>query len=182
MDIFIINTSDADNIKPKLLEMFRHKDFSNEKKKTEHCFAYLMLDRILKEVYKINSREIEFINEKPYLNTREKYFSISHSGEYILIAISDYECGADIERIKLRNYRAISEHMQFDALTLDDFYAEWTKYEAEYKLGGRGKYKKIFPTRYYDYMITAVSVNLQENFEIYIQNGEEFSNVNSPIL
>ena len=179
MDIFVINTIAADNVSSELLEQFRYKNFSNEKKKKEHCFAYLMTDRILKDVYKIEKREIEHIKEKPYLKTREKYFSISHSGDCILIAFSDNECGADIELMKKRDYRAISERMQFDVSTLTDFYAEWTKYEAEYKLGA--KYKSIFQNHINNYMITAVSSDSQEIFEIYIQNGEEFSNVNTPI-
>ena len=180
MDIFLIKTSSADNVSSELLEQFGHKNFSNQKKKTEHCFSYLMLDRILKEVYKVNERGIEFINGKPCLKTQEKFFSISHSGEYILIGFSDYECGVDIEQIKNRNYQAIAERMQFQAETPEDFYKEWTKYEAEYKLGGRNKCKTVFQTSYYNYVITAVSENNQEKFEIYIQNGEKFSNLNIP--
>ena len=175
MDIFIINTSDADNIKPELLDEFRHKEFKNEKKRKEHCFSYLMLDRILKEVYKIENREIEFINKKPYLKTREKFFSISHSGKYIVIAFSDNECGVDIEIIKDRNFTTIAERMGFECKTLDDFYIEWTRYEAEYKLGcGSSGIKQA---KFEDYYITAVSSSPQEVFDIYIQNGETFSNL-----
>lgn len=177
MDIFVINISDADNIKPELLEEFRHKDFSNAKKKKEHCFSYLMADRILKEVYGIENRDIEFINGKPYLQSREKYFSISHSREYILIGFSDNECGVDIEQIRERDYVSIAERMNFNASNLEEFYSEWTRYEAEYKLGGRGKYKSIMQNSFENYMITAVSEKFQERFEIYIQNGETFSNL-----
>ena len=139
MDIFVVNISDAENIKPELLEAFRHKEFSNLKKKKEHCFSYLMLDRILKEVYKIQNREIEFLNSKPYLKSREKFFSLSHSGEYLVIGFSDNECGVDIEKIKPRDYKAISERMNFGSNTLEDFYKDCTKYEAEYKLGTKAE-------------------------------------------
>ena len=179
MDIFVINTSAADNIKPELLERFGHKEFSNLIKKKEHCFSYLMADRILKEVYKIENREIEFVNGKPYLKTREKFFSLSHCAEYIVAAFSDSECGVDIEQIKDRDYNSISERMRFNASNLEEFYAEWTKYEAEYKLGGKNK--NIMQTRFENYMVTAVSNNSQETFEIYIQNGEEFPNLNTSL-
>ncbi len=177
MDIFVINISDANNIKPELLERFMHKDFSNAKKKTEHCFSYLMTDRILREVYKIENREIDFVKGKPYLKKREKFFSISHSNKYIVLVFSDNECGVDIEHMKNRDYEAISERMRFNASNLEEFYAEWTKYEAEYKLGGRDKYKSILQTSFENYMITAVSENYQETFEIYIQKGDSFSNL-----
>lgn len=176
MDIFIINTSSSDNVSAELMEKFRHKNFTNKKKETEHCFAYLMLDRILKEVYKIENRETEFVNGKPHLKTREKFFSLSHSGEYVVLAFSDNECGIDIEQIKDRDYKAIAERMKFNAKTLEDFYKEWTKYEAEYKLGNKDKYKSIKQIISEGYAITALCENPQETFEIYIQNGDNFSN------
>lgn len=176
MDIFVINISDADNIKPELLEEFRHKEFTNTKKQKEHCLSYLMTDRILKNVYKTENRELEFVNGKPFLKSRAKFFSISNSGDYLVIAFSDSNCGVDIEEIKDRDFVSISRRMRFNANTLEEFYLEWTKYEAEYKLGDSDKYKSIKQTFLNDYAITALSDNVQETFEIYIQNGETFSN------
>ena len=64
--------------------------------------------------------------------------------------------------------------MGFKCDTLEDFYNEWTKYEAEYKLGKPAqKFKKI---KLDDYVLTVSSVNIQEEFEIYIQSGEVFPN------
>ena len=177
MDIFIINVYGADNVKSELLEEFRHKEFKNKSKEKVHCFSYLMTDRILKEVYNIEQRETEFVNGKPYLKSREKFFSISHSGEYIALAFSDNDCGVDIEQIKNRDYVSIAERMKLNVTNQKEFYSEWTKYEAEYKLGGRGIYKNITQTVFENYMITAVSENPQETFEIYIQNGDSFSNL-----
>ena len=175
MDIFVINTSDSDNIKPELLEEFRHKEFSNANKKKEHCFAYLMLDRILKEVYKIEKREIEFIDNKPYLKNRDKFFSISHSKEILAIAFSENECGIDVEKITDRDFKAIAERMNFPSKTLEEFYFDWTKYEAEYKLGAAANsIKQIIAD---GYALTAVCENFQETFDIYIQNGEQFPNL-----
>ena len=175
MDIFVVKFSDADNVKPELLLEFGHTEFTNKKKEKEHCFAYLMLDRILKEVYKIQNREIEFVNKKPYLKTRELFFSISHSKEYLALCFSKSECGIDIEEIFQRDFVSISKRMNFTSKTLEEFYYNWTKYEAEYKLGVESK--NIMQTELENYIITAVSENPKEAFEIYIQNGEEFPNL-----
>lgn len=175
MDIFVIFIKDADNIKPELLEQFRFKRISNPQKLKEHCFAYLMLDRILKDVYKIGSRELIFVNNKPYLKNRQKFFSISHSEEYTAIGFSDTECGIDIEKVKNRDYKSIAKRMNFVCNNLEEFYQCWTKYEAEYKLGKTSEsfYQNIIN----DYILTAVSKNSQEEFNIYIQNGETFPNL-----
>ena len=175
MDIFIINTSNTDNISNDLLTEFEHKNFSNIKKRKQHCLSYLMLDRILKEVYKISDRTIEFINKKPTLKNKSKFFSMSHSRNFIALAFSDSDCGIDIEQIKNRPYKKIAGRMKFDCKSLEEFYYAWTKYEAEYKLNNTTKSIKQF--QYENYAITAVSNNIQENFEILIQNKEIFPNL-----
>ncbi len=175
MDIFIIETKDSKNVDISLLKEFQKQDFKNEGKLLEHCFSYLMVDRILSNLYDISNREIEFFSGKPFLKTREKYFSISHSGEYITLAFSDYDCGIDIEKIKERDFSAISKRMGFKSDSKEDFYYEWTKYESEYKLSISPKYTKQF--RYEDYVISASTEYQQEKFELYIQNGNNFSNV-----
>ncbi len=175
MEIFVINSSDSKNISHDLLEKYKYKEFSNNTKLNEHCLSYLMLDRILKEVYHIENREIEFVNSKPYLKTKETFFSISHSKDYVAIAFSDSECGIDIEKTVERDFKAISERMDFQSTTLEEFYQNWTKYEAEYKLGIKGE--SIYQSNYDGYFITAVSSNSQETFELFIQNGEKFPNL-----
>ena len=176
MDIFIIEIIDADNVHMELLKEFQKKEINNGKKWNQHCLSYLMVDRILRDFYKIENREVIFNGKKPFLKSREKFFSISHSEDYIALAFSNYDCGIDIEKMKLRNFEEISIRMGFKCNTLEDFYNEWTKYEAEYKLGKPAqKFKKF---RFEDYIITAASVNIQENFEIYIQNEQIFPNSN----
>ena len=67
--------------------------------------------------------------------------------------------------------------MGFKCNTLEEFYNEWTRFEAEYKLGKPAqKFKKF---HFDEYIITAASVNIQEEFEIYIQSGEVVPNVNA---
>ena len=170
MDIFVIETSDADNIKPELLEEFKRKEISDTRKLKEHCLSYLMADLILKEFYAVKDREIVFEGRKPILKSGKKFFGISHSGEYIVLGFSDSNCGIDAEKVKTRNFKKIAKRMGFNCGTLEEFYGEWTKYESEYKLGKTAQILKIF--RFGDYIISAVSENPAETFEIYIQSGE----------
>ena len=170
MDIFVIKTSEINEIDQNILKEFQKKEISNQETLKTHCFTYLMLDKILKNVYKIDNCEIIFENKKPKLKSNEKHFSISHSKEYIAIAFSDFNCGVDIEKIKNRDFEKISNRMNFNAKTLQEFYQEWTRFEAEYKLNCKSLSSKHFQIE--DYSLTAVSENPEEKYEIYFANKE----------
>ena len=171
MDIFIIKVTDANNVQNDLLKEFQKKEISNYEKWKTHCFSYLMVDRILREVYKIEAREIIFDNNKPVLKSREKYFSVSHSGEYVALGFADNNCGIDIEVINdKKNWRAISERMKFSSKSIEEFYKYWTEYEANYKLGS--KYQSIYQTQIENYYLTAMSENADEKFVLYFQSEE----------
>ena len=170
MDIFVIKTSRINEFNQDLLKEFQKKEISNQKTWETHCFTYLMLDKILKSVYKIENREVLFENKKPKLKSNEKHFSISHSEEYIAIAFSDYKCGIDIEKIKNRDFKKISDRMHFNAKTLQEFYQEWTRFEAEYKLNKTPSSSKHFQIE--NYSLTAVSENPKEKYEIYLSNNQ----------
>ena len=165
MDIFVIDIAKANFVPYELLQNFGQKKFKDKRQELVHKFSYLMLDRILKEVYRIENRSILFGNGRPFLATNEKYFSISHSGEYIIIGFSDNRCGIDIEKIKPRDYAKISKRMGFTSSSLEEFYINWTKYEAQYKLDGNAA--SLYNFKMSDYIITAVSENKAEQYEIY---------------
>ena len=167
MDIFIIKTEDAKKVDINLLKEFQKKEISVQSKLETHCFSYLMVDRILREVYKIKNREILFANGKPKLKNGEKHFSISHSGKYIAICFSNHNCGIDIEKVNnKRDWRAIAERMDFKSQSEEEFYKDWTKYEAEYKLGNKGI--NIYQTKFDNCYISAVSENPEELFDLYL--------------
>lgn len=172
MDIFVIEIIDADSVHQKLLLEFKKKEISNPKKLNQHCLSYLMVDRILREFYKIDDREVTFEGNKPKLKSGAKQFSISHSGDYIALAFSDFDCGIDIEKNKPRDFKEIAKRMKFACNTLEEFYSEWTFFEAKYKLGCQPRCSKTYKLG--DYTLTAVSKNKDENFEIYIQSGQYF--------
>lgn len=171
MDIFVIHTSEAKNITNEMLSEFQHKNFTNETKRVQHCFTYLMLDRILKEVYHIKDREIIFEGNKPLLKSNEKYFSISHSENHVAIAVSDFECGIDIEKIKQRDFHKIAERMKFECNNLQEFYQEWTLYEAKYKLGNPPQSHWFAIIK--DYFLCVASKNPNEKFELYYREASQ---------
>lgn len=173
MDIFVIEIIDADSVHQKLLLEFKKKDISNPQKLNAHCLSYLMVDRILREFYKLDDREIIFDNTgKPQLKSGLKHFSISHSGDFIALAFSDAACGVDIEQNKPRNFEEIADRMGFKSRNLDEFYVDWTLYEAKFKLGSEPAVSKTYKLG--EYTLTAVSEKKQENFEIYIQSSQYF--------
>lgn len=169
MDIFIIEISNIEKVKLETLNKFQKKDFSNEEKRKIHCFSYLLVDKFLNEIYGIESREIVFDEGKPVLIDGGKHFSISHSEDLIALAFSDTNCGVDIEKIKLREFKNIAERMKFEANTLGEFYEEWTKYEALYKLGKNVQYGSIANFDLDDYALAAVSEDPCEEFELFFQ-------------
>lgn len=86
-------------------------------------------------------------NGKPYLkNIPNTYFSLSHSGDYVICAISDEEIGADIqEHRKVKEDIATRFFSEEDKILLnkeknnnDLFYQMWAVKEAHMKLTGLG--------------------------------------------
>ena len=58
--------------------------------------------------------------------------------------------------------------MGFDSSTIEEFYVNWTKYEAKYKLGMSPKSVHSFGIP--GYMISAASCNKNEDFDTYYNN------------
>lgn len=88
---------------------------------------------------------------KPYFKDEKFYFSLSHSGDYVLCAVSREEIGADIQECK----PGVQENLARRVLTEKEweywntlkpggeeadlyFYEKWTEKEARGKLTGEG--------------------------------------------
>lgn len=173
MDIFLIETKNEQNINKKQLLEFQKKEISNPTRLVQHCLSYLMLDRILKDYYAIEERTIDFVDNKPCLKNAEKHFSISHSHEFIALAFSNFPCGIDIEKNTPRNTKKIANRMGFNVNTMDEFYAEWTTYEAKYKLASDVKTSRTYKIG--DYTLSVASSYSDEKFDLYLQFGSEKS-------
>jgi len=66
----------------------------------------LVAGLLLRQVCGItNDSQLRFgENNKPYLKDDRLYFNISHSGNYVVLAVSDREIGVDIEKITTPDY------------------------------------------------------------------------------
>lgn len=99
------------------------------------------------------ARELHYVNGpdgKPYLTDGAFYFSLSHSGDYVICAVSEAETGADIQEKKEADYRKLVNRFfserEKEAFAScysererrDLFYLLWTRKEAWGKLTGRG--------------------------------------------
>ncbi len=108
-------------------------------------FARVLLGYMLKKKYDINSFSY-FYGEKgkPYLENESIFFSISHSGEYVLCCLSEKEVGCDIERIKDFNPKIAERFFTEKEKSLLDeggkelFTRFWTLKESELKKDGTG--------------------------------------------
>lgn len=86
-------------------------------------------------------------NGKPYFDGDPCFFSLSHSGEYALCAVSDVPIGADIELPGALRYESIAqrffaeaecEYILHSASPADAFYSLWVQKEAIVKASGDG--------------------------------------------
>lgn len=83
---------------------------------------------------------------KPYLKTGECRFSLSHSGNAVLCAVGDRECGVDVQLIRPmnkalmeRSYTQDERECVYAAEDKDEaFTAIWAKKESVAKASGRG--------------------------------------------
>ncbi len=109
----------------------------------------ILLDLALKEnnIYDYNLVYNE--NGKPFLESGEAFFSISHSKDMAMCVISDSEVGCDIERVKEVDFRLANRRFHQKEITklqeiadksqkTDMFFRLWTIKESFVKLVGEG--------------------------------------------
>lgn len=129
--------------------------FSREKDRNLFVTAHYVLDRILKDVFKIHSHT--HINQygKPYIQDHPIQFNISHTENRVLLGFSHQPIGIDIEKmIELTDLDLLIEHsMHPDEISILNtfdpsqkiqlFYDLWTKKEAVVKAMGIGLGKEL---------------------------------------
>lgn len=104
----------------------------------------LLLKYIIKDDYSLSYNEYG----KPYLNNKDIYFNISHSGDYVLCAISNNEVGCDIEKhrdIDINVAKRFFNINEYENVLKDNnlFFKYWTLKESFIKNIGKGLRQKL---------------------------------------
>lgn len=165
MQIFYINT-DEYKVDKKVLEKFKTRRFLSKTKEHQHLMGRYLLEKIAKEVFKIEKTEIEIVNKKPKFKNSDLQFSISHSKNIVLIAFDKNLIGADVEEMKERDFKEIFERYNYKGqdISKETFYKFWTEYEAEIKLQAKPKIK--ISTVLEDNFMLTVAGDFNEKYEI----------------
>ncbi|MEI3542070.1 MAG: hypothetical protein V8P98_04620 [Acutalibacteraceae bacterium] len=104
-------------------------------------YAELLIRNIVCENLKISNSKINFYKNsfgKPYLTDYENfYFNISHSGDFVICAISDHEVGVDIQKIKPISTAFKEKFVGRKNASLEDFYSMWVLEESYVKFLGK---------------------------------------------
>ena len=160
----ILNSMDKDKVD----------NYTNIRDKKLCMLSRKILRDILKDRYSINYNELDIkYNEygKPYI--RDIYFNISHSNDYVLVAISKRQIGVDIEKIRnvdetLINYICTDKEKNY-VLGSDDInkslFIIFCLKEAYYKMIGTG----IANLKDIEFDINNISLN--NNFNIILDNS-----------
>ena len=90
---------------------------------------------------------------KPYIGGNPLFFSLTHSGNKGLIAISDRPVGVDLElfkdRLHLAVYSSFTDREQAEIVSEDDFLKHWTVREAYVKMHGKTLAETLKSIEYY---------------------------------
>lgn len=124
-----------------------------------------------------------FINEKGKICTENKYISLSHSENLVILAISKRKIGVDIENItKQRDFENIGKFLNFsDEFENNiEFYSQFTAYEADYK--SEINNQDVFHTYYMmDNFLICIS-HPNKNMDIKIYNSIPFAEKREIVL
>jgi 4'-phosphopantetheinyl transferase len=132
-------------------EIAKANRFFRERDKTRHIISHGAIRNILGKYLNQPPSLIEFkdgINKKPYIiNKTGLHFNLSHSADWIILAISNWEIGADVELINYSfEYKDVmegyfsDEEINFinEAQSTDRFFLLWTRKEVQIKATGKG--------------------------------------------
>lgn len=160
MEIYAVKISDISEDKLKELCLLidsekkcKIEKFVNKKDKIRAVIGEILIRTIIVEKLKIDNKYIRFNKNqygKPYLKEYPNFnFNISHSGEYVLLAIDNKSIGVDVEEVKPIECEEIAKNFftvkEFDYIInqdmkfkLDKFYEIWILKESYIKCCGRG--------------------------------------------
>lgn len=127
--------------------------FVHKQDKIRTLIGEILIRKKISEQLGIRNDEIIFAKNsygKPYLkNDRNFHFNISHSGDFVVVAVGDKPVGIDVEQVKyMDDYRRIAERYftkselayitKIDCDNLGRFFEIWTAKESYIKCQGKG--------------------------------------------
>ncbi|MCL1908789.1 MAG: hypothetical protein FWG12_05415 [Holophagaceae bacterium] len=85
-------------------------------------------------------------NGRPYVEGNPVFFSMTHTGDFLVLAVDDNPVGIDAELMKQRNFTKLSAWFFGETIPgCEDFYRRWTRFEAGLKLAGMTLLSKDVP-------------------------------------
>lgn len=121
---------------------------TNDKGRKASIFGEWIAKTLIAEKSGCDIKDIHIYRDskgKPYTDKENIYFSISHSGEYVCVAIDTSPIGIDIEiirEINLNITKKVCNHSDMLFLNSGDknlnFFKIWTAKEAYFKMTGTG--------------------------------------------
>ncbi len=148
--ICYMNTADFDDAFTEKLKKAEKKIFLTDRLLRGGILSVcgrVLLGYMLKKKHNIDSFSYRYGEDgKPYLENENVFFSISHSGDYVLCCLSDREIGCDIEKIRDYNPKIAKRFFtEKETLLLEDKVTEdynfsvlWTLKESILKKEGTG--------------------------------------------
>lgn len=127
-------------------------ELKTEKRFYEYTIGRYLVKYIAQKYYNIDNTEIvKNTDGKPFFINADLHFSLSHSKNIVIACFDKSPCGIDIEYIKERDFKKLSEYFDRRFESLEDFYKFWTTKEATYKSTQCNKYilNQIFQDCYY---------------------------------
>lgn len=113
-----------------------------------------LLIKFIREKYGVDSKLLSDKFGKPYFEGSKVHFNISHSGSYVVAAVSKHRIGIDVQRIKRDKHRIAEKNflpneceyinaIDNDTIIMQRFCEIWTMKEAYLKNIGIGLRKPL---------------------------------------
>ena len=132
---------------------FREQFPNLTKREIERKAGDYALRKVFSDLYGITDIQINR-EGKPYIENCPYHFNLSHSGDFLLLAVGECPVGADIEKITRILPKTLKQYFSQEEQTLVEkegkktFFEFWTKKESYVKYTGegiKGLSKVIYP-------------------------------------
>ena len=172
-----------DIVSIRIYEKIKRLKFMDDKKRTlagELLARYALV--LEKQIPKTEIIFDVYENGKPYCTSFPKmHFNISHSGSWVVCAVSDRPIGIDIEKVGLADMQIARrfftkyeyQYLQRQENQAEVFYKLWTLKESYIKYTGQGL---TVPLNSFEFEFCDGSILLKDREDLYFISGKVFEN------